>query len=754
MQQTLVEVVLPEMGESVTEGSVTSWRKKPGDFVQAGEALVEVTTDKVDVEVPSPASGKITKVLVEEGKTVRVGAPLAEIDTTASADAVSQPARSTSAAVAQPGPPAPVAQPKPAPVIQAAPPQPAPPQPKQDNGPLQSVKVSPLARRLAAIRGIDLSRVQPANPGDPIRRADIVRTIEASQTVEAPQPKQPPAQKSTANVVAPVPAPPPQKEEKITRLRGAAASLADHMERSLTIPTATSFRTIAVDVLDARRRELNGALRSAGRNEKVSFTHILAYAIAQATRTVPGMAASFRRTDEGPERVERGVHLGLAVDAKRADGSRMLVVPVVRSADTLDFATFHRTYEALVEGARASTLGPADMSGATLTLTNPGGIGTVASVPRLMTGQGAIIAAGAIDYPPGLASLPEATLRSLGVSKTMTLTSTYDHRIIQGAESGEFLRRIDQLLSGADGFYEAIFSSLGVGAPSPLPKAPAPAPTLVADAGAGDVARAAAAGMGLVMRYRTHGVNAAHLDPLSDATPFDSALEPTSLGLTHAIMEKVPASVLRVYAPGQTLADILTRLRDTYCSTIAYEVEHISKHEQRSWLRQQIESGAHRQPLSRERKLELLERLTRVEAFERYLRKAFLGQKTFSIEGLDAMVPMLEEILHMLADEGTSEARLGMAHRGRLAVITHVVDRPYEEVLLEFEQAQERGLVAPSGDVTGDVKYHQGATGTYETQNGKKIHVVLANNPSHLEAVDSVVEGQTRAVQTDRRENI
>jgi 2-oxoglutarate dehydrogenase E1 component len=336
----------------------------------------------------------------------------------------------------------------------------------------------------------------------------------------------------------------------------------------------------------------------------------------------------------------------------------------------------------------------------------------------------------------------------------MTLSSTYDHRIIQGAESGEFLRRVDQLLSGADGFYEAIFSSVWVAAPSALPKPAAVQPAGVTDTGAAEVARAAAAGMGLVMRYRTHGVNAAHLDPLSDASPFDPALEPASLGLDHAIMERVPATVLRVYAPGQTLADILTRLRETYCSTIAYEVEHISNHDQRSWLRQQIESGAHRKPLSRERKLKLLDRLTRVDSFERYLRKAFLGQKTFSIEGLDVMVPVLEETLGMLADEGTGEVRLGMAHRGRLAVITHVVDRPYEEVLLEFEQAQERGLVHREGDVTGDVKYHQGATGTYETENGKKIRVVLANNPSHLEAVDSVVEGQTRAVQTDRRENV
>ncbi len=727
--RTVIDVVLPEMGESVSEGSVTSWRKKPGDRVAAGEPLVDVTTDKVDVEVPSPAAGTVTKILVEEGKTVKVGAKLAEIDTGASGDGKPQASSGTL--------------PQPAPASgdrgtdAGAPAAGATQLPPASRS---SVDASPLARRMAALRGVDLEHVQPTYAGEPVRRADVARSLEAGDA----------ALGSQAASAAPADA----ADAKVTKLKGAAASLVDHMERSLSIPTATSFRTISVDVLDARRRDLNAALRSAGRSEKVSFTHIVAYALARATPAVPAMTASFRRSATGPERVERGVQLGLAVDVKRPDGSRMLVVPVVRDADALDFAAFHRAYEALVEKARAGTLALPEMSGATLTLTNPGGIGTIASVPRLMQGQGAIIAAGAIDFPSGLGSVPEPTLRNLGVSKVMTLTSTYDHRIIQGAQSGEFLRRVDQLLGGADGFYEAIYSALGLGPPSALPKLAAIAPTALAEPGAADVARAAAAGMGLVMRYRTHGVNAAHLDPLSDTSPLDPALEPTSLGLDHAIMEKVPATVLRVYAPGQTLADILNRLRDTYCSTIAYEVEHISRHEQRSWLRQQIESGAHRTPLSRERKLELLERLTRVESFERYLRKAFLGQKTFSIEGLDAMVPVLEEMLHMLADEGTAEVRLGMAHRGRLAVITHVVDRPYEEVLLEFEQAQERGLVHREGDVTGDVKYHQGASGTYETESGKKIRVVLANNPSHLEAVDSVVEGQTRAVQTERRENI
>ncbi|HEV2037795.1 MAG TPA: 2-oxo acid dehydrogenase subunit E2, partial [Candidatus Eremiobacteraceae bacterium] len=422
MQQTLVEVVLPEMGESITEGSVTSWRKKPGDFVAAGEALVDVTTDKVDVEVPSPAAGKVTKVLVEEGKTVRVGAALAEIDTAASPDGKPQPSADAvptsaasptqaSAAVAPAAAQTPAAQPvqpkQTAPAGSAAEPSSA--------KAAADTKVSPLARRMAAIRGVDLSRVQPAHPGDPIRRADVVRSLESAQTAFHPTTAAP------ATTASPSPPSAQRSDEKAAPLRGAAASLADHMEKSLSIPTATSFRTVPVDVLDSRRRDLNTALRSAGRSEKVSFTHILAYAIARATQTVPAMATSFRRSAQGAERVERGVHLGLAVDVKRPDGSRMLVVPVVRNADSLDFAAFHRTYEALVEKARASTLGPADISGATLTLTNPGGIGTSASVPRLMVGQGAIIAAGAIGYPPGLGALPEATLRSLGVAKVMTL---------------------------------------------------------------------------------------------------------------------------------------------------------------------------------------------------------------------------------------------------------------------------------------------------------------------------------------------
>ena len=723
MPDTLIKVVLPEMGESVSEGSITGWRKAVGDRVEEGEAIVDVTTDKVDVEVPAPVSGTLVRILAADGATVPVGAPLAEIDTAASA-ARATPAKAHEKPVAAGAAPSSAPAPPSRPTASAA--------ESTPNSALSAA--SPLARRLAYTKGIDVRGAVGTGPGGTIRRDDIVAGTNAAPTFQA----------------APAPA-----DANLVPLKGPAATLASYMEQSLTIPTATSFRSFAVDVMDARRRELNAALKTAKRTEKISFTHLIAYAIVKATGDVPSMAVSFRRDEQGPARVERGLHLGIAVDMQRKDGSRFLIVPVIRNAASLDFKAFHHAYETLIAKARTNSLTPDEISGATMTLTNPGGIGTVASVPRLMPGQGTIVAAGAIGYPPGLSGTPEATLHSLGVAKVMTLTSTYDHRVIQGAESGEFLRRIEQLLDGEAGFYEAIFRDLELSAPVALAAYTPPTDarkgvTTVADF---DLMRAAAAGGALVSRYRTHGHIIARLDPLDVRHPTDPALDPKTLDLTPELMKAVPAAALRVYTSGANLAEVLERLRSIYCSTIAYEIEHITRHEQRSWLRKQIESGAHLAPVSNEHRLRLLDRLTRVEAFERYLRKAFLGQKTFSIEGVDAIVPMLEEMLDQLADDGVAEIDIGMAHRGRLAVITHVVDRPYEEVLREFEQAEARG-VQGEGDVTGDVKYHQGAEGTYATAHGKRIEVILANNPSHLEAVDGVVEGRARAAQTDRSQNI
>ncbi|MDQ2872083.1 MAG: multifunctional oxoglutarate decarboxylase/oxoglutarate dehydrogenase thiamine pyrophosphate-binding subunit/dihydrolipoyllysine-residue succinyltransferase subunit, partial [Candidatus Eremiobacteraeota bacterium] len=528
-----------------------------------------------------------------------------------------------------------------------------------------------------------------------------------------------------------------------------------YMEQSLTIPTATSFRTLAVDVMDARRKEFNAGLKTAGRAQKISFTHLIAYALVRAANELPFISYSFRRENDKPARVEPGIHLGLAVDSQRKDGSRFLVVPVIKNAGSLDFASFHAKYEELVAKARDNKLVADDLQGASLTLTNPGGIGTVASIPRLMAGQGAILAAGAIGYPAGFAALDEKSIKALGIGKIMQMTSTYDHRVIQGAQSGEYLKRVDELLQGNDGFYDAVFAQLGLQADPVTALQTSAAPSIVAASAAKPVSapseemlRAVAAGMAVVAAYRTHGLLAATLDPLGNAPVGDPSLEPANWGLTPALLAAIPASVLRVKVPGATLAEVLPHLKETYASSIAYEIEHISNTQQREWLRETVESGRHKVALTNERKLEFLRRLTRVEAFERYLRKAFLGQKTFSGEGLDIMIPMLEEILHMLAADGVSNAVLGMAHRGRLSIIAHVVNMPYEEIFAEFEAANDRSQIG-ADDVTGDVKYHHGATGVYEAGENRTIAVTLVNNPSHLETVDPVVEGRARALQTD-----
>ena len=550
-------------------------------------------------------------------------------------------------------------------------------------------------------------------------------------------------------------------------MKGPAARLAANMNESLSVPTATTFREIAVRVLEQRRAELNAALKAAGRTEKLSFTHLIGYALVRAADAHRVMTNTFAMVDGVPHRnAPDGVHLGIAVDAERKDGSRGLVVPVIKHAQGMTFAAFLGVYETLVEKARTNKLMPDDFAGATMTLTNPGGLGTVASVPRLMAGQGSIIAIGSIGYPPEYAGLAPDQIRALGIAKVMMITSTYDHRVIQGAESGEFLRTMERLLQGEERFYEQAAESLGVAvgaAPAPAsagraerPSAIIPMPTaatgstVAAPTGpvpAADLA-AVAAGMGLVKAFRTHGHLAAHLDPLGSVPLGDPALDPTSLGLDAATLARVPSNVLRIACPGETLAEALPQLRATYCGTIAYEVEHIASHEERVWLRAQIETGAHRRPLDRDARLELLDRLIQVEAFERFLHKAYLGQKRFSIEGVDLLVPMLDGIIDLAADQGARDVVLGMAHRGRLNVLVHTLGRPYVTLIAEFEGKKPGKEGEDEG--TGDVKYHHGAEGAFITKSGRSIAVSLAHNPSHLEFVGAVVDGRARAKQTQR----
>jgi 2-oxoglutarate decarboxylase len=734
---TTVQITMPAMGESVTEGVVLEWLKQVGDRVEVDEGLVEISTDKVDAEVPSPAAGVLTAINVGPDETVTVGAVLGEIEVGegGAAPAADAPADAGDADAA-PASPAPAADRGAAPA--------------GANGAAATgaagladgdANATPIAARMAADLGVDIAAVNGSGPRDRVTKEDVIAAAAAAVKGGGAAPS--------------APAPPAGGAAK--QIRGPAATLVRFMEESRSIPTATSFRTLTVDTLAARR----ATLKSAGR--KLSFTHLIAWAIVRATDDMPVMADSFASLDGKPQRVTpAAVSLGLAVDVERKDGSRSLVVPVIHDASTLAFPAFVAAYDELVVGARDNTLQPDAYQGANITLTNPGGIGTVASVPRLMPGQGTIVATGAIGYPPGLAKADPQRLAELGVEKVMTMTSTYDHRVIQGAESGQFLKRVDELLQGADGFYDAVFEALGVdvalteaGPPKPTVTSadPVPASTTPAVSDVPDEAlmQAVQGATSIVKAHRVHGHLAAHLDPLGSPPRGDPALDPASVNLTPEMMARIPASVLRVAVPGKTFADALPHLRETYTGTIAYEVEHIAGHNRRVWLRENIESGAHREPLTAEQKRALLARLSQVEALEGYLHKAFLGKKQFSIEGLDMLVPMLDTTIELSAASGAREAVLGMAHRGRLNVLAHTVGQPYGNVLIEFEgeQTLSADTAAPEGG-TGDVKYHYGASGTYTTGEGKHVEVTLAPNPSHLEYVNPVIEGRARADQTSR----
>jgi len=743
-----IDVELPQMGESVQEGTVVEWLVSVGDKVSRGQPLVEISTDKVDAEVPAPADGTVTEILVESDETVPVGTVLCRLATGAPTVAVEPrdaggEGRSAAAEPSSAGGPE---------AGSAA-------EPEGGSGLGNGAAATPVARRAAQAHGVDLARVSGSGPRGRITKEDVLRAASGRGTAASDGAAGDGARDARGAGVAAAGAPSAAKTQAVREvpLRGPAATLARYMERSRSIPTATSFRTIEVDELDRRRRQFKAA------GQRLSFTHLIAWAIVRAARDWPVMAHSYAERDGKPvRRVPATVSLGIAVDVERRDGTRSLLVPVIRDASELDFPTFRQRYDELIAGARDGTLPPDAYQGANITLTNPGGIGTVASVPRLMEGQGTIVAAGAIGYPPGLRKVPQERLRELGVSKVMTLTSTYDHRVIQGAESGSFLARIDELLQGGDGFYERIAEELGVELPDkaaereapvtadePVPAAVKPAAPEMPDEA---LMQAVQAATSVVKAHRMHGHLAARLDPLGSEPVGDPALDPATVNLTPELMEQIPARILRVAVPGETFADALPHLRETYCGTIAYEIEHISDHGQRVWLRQAIESGRFRKPLAAEYKRQLFERLAQVEALEQYLRRSFLGQKQFSIEGLDMIVPMLDETIELAAHNGAREVVLGMAHRGRLNVLAHVVGRPYREILAEFEAERTPTVdtAAPEGG-TGDVKYHYGASGVRRSASGKEVTVTLSPNPSHLEFVDPVVEGRARADQSDRR---
>jgi 2-oxoglutarate dehydrogenase E1 component len=723
-----VQINMPEMGESVTEGTVLEWHVAEGDSVNEGDTVIEVSTDKIDAEVPAPASGVITKLLVSPDDTVQVGQALAEMTPGAAPATEATPAEAPAAAPAAP--------------------------PSTDGG--NGGRASPVARRVAAKNGVDLGAVQGSGPGGKVTKADVLAAANGGDgKLAKPGPPSPAVTGRAAEDAGGV------VPGEARPLRGPAGMLAQAMNESRSVPTATSFRTVPVDVLDAKRRALNGVLKERGM--KVSFTHLIAWAIVKAATEWRVMGRSYADDDGKPQVIEPGsINLGIAVDVERKDGSRSLMVPCVKAADGIDFAGFHSYYEDLITKTRENKLTADDFQGTNITLTNPGGLGTVASVPRLMSGQGTIVATGSIAYPVEWAHAPAEKIKALGISKVMTMTSTYDHRVIQGAESGSFLRRIDQLLQGEDSFYESVAESLGIGSSVVAKAYPASASAPPLSAGAPpspataapdtELLQAVQAATSLLKAYRTHGHLAGRLDPLGSEGDGDPALEPENLNLTPELMAQIPAQILRIGVEGETLLEALPRMREAYCGTIAYQIEHLSSHQQRVWLREMIETGAHRRPLSAKEKRALLRRLIEIFEFERFLQRAYLGQKMFSIEGLDAVVPMIDELVTIARRGGAEEVVIGMAHRGRLDVLTHNLGRSVESIMAEFEGAKalervKRMAAIPHGG-TGDVKYHHGAEGLFTTPDGDSIKIRLYPNPSHLEFVDPVVTGGARAEQT------
>ncbi|CAN5671266.1 multifunctional oxoglutarate decarboxylase/oxoglutarate dehydrogenase thiamine pyrophosphate-binding subunit/dihydrolipoyllysine-residue succinyltransferase subunit [soil metagenome] len=522
-------------------------------------------------------------------------------------------------------------------------------------------------------------------------------------------------------------------------LRGAAARIVANMDASLEVPTATSFREVPAKLLEINRKVINGYLART-RGGKVSFTHLIGYAVVRAIAdTVPALNAAFVEDAEGKPRkiVNEHVSLGLAVDLEKKDGSRTLLVPVISDADTLDFSGFWAAYEEIIRKVRTGKLSPDDFAGTTITLTNPGTIGTVQSVPRLMPGQGAIIGVGRLDYPAAFQGADRAALADLGVSKVMTVSSTYDHRIIQGAESGMFLKRVHELLMGEGDFYGGIFRAIGVPYEAVLWRQDTN-PVDKEDAFLQKQIHVQT----LINMYRVRGHLIADLDPLAAKEPsMHSELDPATYGLTIWDLEREFLTDGLAGQQRMALGDMLGVLRNAYCRRVGIEYMHIQEPTEKAWIQGQVEGASTSLPPEDQR--HILGRLNAAEAFEKFLGTKYVGQKRFGIEGAESAIPILDAILERAAADALPSAVMGMAHRGRLNVLTNIVGKSHDKLFTEFE-----GYIDPeSTQGSGDVKYHLGQTGTFTSRHGHEIAVELAANPSHLEAFDPVVVGMARARQ-------
>ncbi|MEJ2108310.1 MAG: multifunctional oxoglutarate decarboxylase/oxoglutarate dehydrogenase thiamine pyrophosphate-binding subunit/dihydrolipoyllysine-residue succinyltransferase subunit [Acidobacteriota bacterium] len=536
-----------------------------------------------------------------------------------------------------------------------------------------------------------------------------------------------------------------EEESQVVQLRGSSARVVENMEASLTVPTATSYRTIPVKLLEENRRIINEYLDEDGRN-RVSFTHLISWAIICTLKDHIGINSAYRMINDLPHRQSNEkVNLGIAVDSERKDGTRTLLVPNIKDVGSMGFKDFLNAYNETIGRIRRGKFQPSDFQDTTITLTNPGTVGTFASVPRLVRGQGAVIATGSIGYPSEYHAWSSVSLSGLGLSKVMTVSCTYDHRIIQGAESGEFLGRLKELLLGLDSFYERIFQDLQIPA-TPIQWAHDHHPSLFGNGNTNNDLEKQAGVLRLINRYRVRGHMIARLDPLSDSPRYHPELDPATFGLTLWDLDREFSTGGLGGLKRGTLRQILAALRAAYCKKIGIEFRHIQDPVEKDWIQEHVEPEEARLRLNQDVRLNILRHLVSAELFEKFLHTKFVGHKRFSLEGGETVIPVLAAILSELADSQVKETVLGMAHRGRLNVMANIIGTSVAKILSEFEENFDPYATQGSGDV----KYHLGSSGKFTSASGKSIFVSLAPNPSHLEWVNPVVEGIVRAKQ-DRK---
>ncbi|MER6462571.1 multifunctional oxoglutarate decarboxylase/oxoglutarate dehydrogenase thiamine pyrophosphate-binding subunit/dihydrolipoyllysine-residue succinyltransferase subunit [Streptomyces sp. NPDC001228] len=596
----------------------------------------------------------------------------------------------------------------------------------------------PQAQQAAAPAAPVPTTPAPAAPA-PAAPAQAAPAAQAAPPAAAPAPAPakpaaaaPAVAKPAAAKAAPAAAAPEGPE--LVTLRGPAAAVAKNMNASLELPTATSVRAVPVKLLFDNRIVINNHLKRA-RGGKISFTHLIGFAMVQAIKAMPSMNYAFGEKDGKPTLVKPAhVNLGLAIDLVKPNGDRQLVVAAIKKAETLNFFEFWQAYEDIVRRARDNKLTMDDFTGVTVSLTNPGGLGTVHSVPRLMPGQSVIMGVGSMDYPAEFQGTSQDTLNKLGISKVMTLTSTYDHRVIQGAASGEFLRQVANLLLGENGFYDDIFEALRI------PYEPVRWLKDI-DASHDDDVTKAARVFELIHSYRVRGHVMADTDPLEYKQRKHPDLDIIEHGLTLWDLERDFAVGGFAGKSMMKLRDILGVLRDSYCRTTGIEFMHIQDPKQRKWIQDRVERPHSK--MEREEQLRILRRLNAAEAFETFLQTKYVGQKRFSLEGGESVIPLLDAVIDSAAESRLDEVIIGMAHRGRLNILANIVGKSYAQIFREFEG----NLDPKSMHGSGDVKYHLGAEGTFTGLDGEQIKVSLAANPSHLETVDPVIEGIARAKQ-------